>query len=256
MRSDLIRSIRTDFQAFVEKSFRELEGHRLRPQSYIGLLCKRLAALAPGDRHVINLPPRHLKTFIASICFPAWSLGRDPTMRILLLAGSEQLSEEIARKVHDLTRTDWFRKAFPDARLSRSKDKKTDFATAAGGEFFATSIMGNFTGRGGELIIIDDPLDIRDASNIAKIEQVNSIFEDVVVNRFNNPKKGMIVLIMHRLNDADLSAHVFEQGWTTHRPAADRPPHDPIRFGLQKSGCDTRASYSARTHSPPRQSRG
>ena len=134
-------------------------------------------------------------------------------MRILLLAGSEQLAEEIARKVHDLTRRRWFRKAFPDAQLSRSKDKKTDFATTAGGEFFATTIMGHFTGRGGGLIIIDDPLDIGDASNIAKIEKINSTFDKKVVSRLDNQRRGRFLLIMHRLHDEDLSGHVLKKGW-------------------------------------------
>ena len=212
MPTDLLHSIRTDFQAFVEKSFSELEGKALVARPYIGLICHRLVGLAPGARHVINLPPRHLKTFIASVCFSAWMLGRDPRAKIMIIAGKEDLAEEISRRVRDLIRCDWFKKSFPKARLSKSKARKTDFAMEGGGALYAASMFGNITGRGADLIIVDDPLSISDASKVDQIDLVNSIFDDVVTNRLNNQRTGRILIVMHRLNDHDLSGHVLSRG--------------------------------------------
>ncbi len=211
MSTTLTQSIRTDFQAFVAKAFRHFEGTRLVMRPYISYLCSRLAAL-PSGGHVVNMPPRHLKTFIGSVCLAAWTLGNDPASKILVLAGSEHLAEEISRKVREIVRSSWFRSAFPAMQLSKSKSRKMDFATDAGGELYAASIFGNFTGRGGHLIIVDDPVDIRDASNLDKVAEVNSIFDNVVISRLNNVETGRVLVIMHRLHDHDLSGHLFSQG--------------------------------------------
>jgi phage terminase large subunit-like protein len=212
MAADFSHVMHDDFLAFVEKAFKESEGTALDPHPYLQLLCGRLAGLEPGARHMLNLPPRHLKSFLASICFPAWSLGRDPRRKIMIIAGSEQLAESIARQIREILRAAWFAKAFPLARLSRGQSQKTDFALERGGEVFATSIRGKFTGRGADLFIVDDPLDITDASNIEKIEGVNRTFDDAVTSRLNSPKAAIVLLIMHRLHPSDLSGHVFEQG--------------------------------------------
>lgn len=210
--ADLLHALRTDFEAFVEKSFYELEGDRLTVRPYIKYLCQQLAGLGPGDRHAINLPPRHLKTFLASVCLSAWLLGRNPRTKIMIIAGSETLAEEISRRVRDLVCCAWYRKAFPRAGLSRSKSRKTDFAMEEGGGLYATSIFSNITGRGANFIIVDDPLNIDDAANPDAVEKVNASFDRVVTNRLNNQKTGGILIVMHRLNDNDLCGHVFAQG--------------------------------------------
>ena len=71
-------------------------------------------------------------------------------------------------------------------------------------------------GRGAELIVFDDPLDLKDASNEVRTELVNQRFDSLVVSRLNNPATGRIVIIAHRLNDNDLSAHVLQQGGWHH----------------------------------------
>jgi hypothetical protein len=90
---NFFESIRTDFAAFVEKAFHELKGRRLVMHPYIEYLCDTIADCP--DRHVINLPPRHLKTTIGSICLSAWTLGHNPRIKVMVLAGSEELAEEV-----------------------------------------------------------------------------------------------------------------------------------------------------------------
>jgi hypothetical protein len=208
MTTTIENAIRNDFQAFVEKAFLELQGGSCE-QPYVGYLCCRLENLKPGT-YTVNLPPRHLKTFIGSICLAAWTLGRNPRARIMVVAGREELAEEIARPVRDIIRSEWFSKAFPKTRLSKSK--VTNFTTTARGALYATSIFGNFTGRGADLIIVDDPLNIADAADLDKIDRVNDIFDNVVVSRLNNQATGVILIIMHRLHDQDLCGHVHGQG--------------------------------------------
>jgi predicted phage terminase large subunit-like protein len=160
---DISESIRNDLTAFVERAFRELKGRKLVLHPYIEFLCHEIANCS--KRHVVNLPPRHLKTTIGAICLSAWTLGRNPAAKIMVIAGGEELAEEISRPVRDLLRADWFTKAFPKTLLSASKARKMNFATTAGGGLFAASIHSNVTGFGADLIIVDDPLGVGDAAN-------------------------------------------------------------------------------------------
>ena len=89
-----------------------------------------------------------------------------------------------------------------------------DFATDQGGGVYAASAGGSLTGRGGDIIIFDDPLNIDDANNLDQIERVNRRFDSLIMSRLNNPKSGRVVIIAHRLNQEDLSGHVLKQrGW-------------------------------------------
>jgi hypothetical protein len=167
---NISESIRTDFAAFVQRAFRQLKGERLVMHAYIEYLCDTIADRS--RRHIINLPPRHLKTTIGSICLSAWTLGHNPRAKIMILAGSEELAEEISRPVRDLMRCGWFMKAFPTTRLSKSKSRNMDFATTAGGGLFAASIQSNVTGFGGNLVIVDDPVGIGDIANLEKLNKI------------------------------------------------------------------------------------
>jgi predicted phage terminase large subunit-like protein len=209
----IFQSIRTDFAAFVQRAYRHLKGERLVMHPYIEYLCGTIADCSP--RHIINLPPRHLKTTIGSICLSAWTLGHNPRSKVMVHAGSEELAEEISRPVRDLMRTDWFMKAFPTTRLSTTKSRKMDFATTAGGGLFAASIHSNVTGFGGDLVIVDDPVGIGDAANLDKLNKVNENFQNEVLSRLDNQRTGRVLIIMQRLHEDDLCGYVLQQGgWT------------------------------------------
>jgi predicted phage terminase large subunit-like protein len=211
--NNIWQSIRSDFAAFVQRAFRELKGERLVMAPYIEYLCDTIADRS--RRHIINLPPRHLKTMIGSICLSAWTLGRNPRAKVMVLAGSEELAEEISRQVRHLMRTEWFMKAFPTTRLSKSKSRAMDFATTAGGGLFAASIHSNVTGFGGNLVIVDDPVGIGDAANLDKLNKINEKFQNEVLSRLDNHRTGWVLIIMQRLHEEDLCGYVLQQGgWT------------------------------------------
>jgi predicted phage terminase large subunit-like protein len=96
--------------------------------------------------------------------------------------------------------------------VAEDRSKVSDFATTQGGGVFATSVGGALAGRGADIIIFDDPLDLKDAGNDGQIELVNQRFNSLIMSRLNDPKTGRIVIIAHRLNDNDLCAHVRKQG--------------------------------------------
>jgi hypothetical protein len=113
-------------------------------------------------------------------------------------------------------RTEWFMKAFSTTRLSKTKSRKMNFATTAGGGLFAASIHSNVTGFGADLVIVDDPVGIRDGANLEKLEEVNENFENEVLSRLDNQRVGKVIIIMHRLHENDLCGYVLQQGGWSH----------------------------------------
>ena len=206
--------IRTDFASFVRKAFSyNHDGKKLGKERYIDYLCHELELVAKGEakRLVINLPPRHLKSFLAAIYLPAWILAHDPSARIMVVTYSDKLAEHITYHIREILQSPWFKQIFK-TRIAENRSRVDDFSTTRGGEVYATSIGGALAGRGADFIIFDDPLDLKDAGNIKQIQLVNERFDSLLISRLNNPRAGRIVIIAHRLNDNDLSAHVRKQG--------------------------------------------
>jgi predicted phage terminase large subunit-like protein len=212
MTADLRTVLRLDFHSFLLKAHGESLG-----DPYIAYLAHELARVARREtkRLIVNLPPRHLKTFASSICLSAFILGYDPRAKIMIITYGENLAVEIADRIRGIMRAAWYRATF-GTRISPDHARVTDFATTAGGGVYAVPIGGQVTGHGADFIIIDDPLEIKDAENIARIEFVNNRFDLVTGNRLNRPSRGTIVIVAHRLHENDLCGHVLADGddWT------------------------------------------
>ena len=204
---ELKRALRTDFESFVRKAHGEpLE------DPYIKYLCHELGQVPRGQnrRLIVSLPPRHLKTFACSVCLPAYILGCQPAAKVLVVTYGENLAADIAHGIREQLRTKWFKAAF-STRLAADRNRVTDFATTAGGGVYAAPIGGQLTGYGADYIVIDDPLEIKDADNDGRIAFVNDRF-DVVRSRLNHPSTGAIVIVAHRLNEVDLAGHALAEG--------------------------------------------
>ena len=143
--------------------------------AYVGYLCHELGQVPRGKnrRLIVSLPPRHLKTFACSVCLPAFILGRQPAAKVLVITYGENLAADIAHGIRELLRASWFKAAF-STRLAADRNRVTDFATTAGGGVYAQPIGGQVTGYGANYIIIDDPLEIKDANNVVRIAFVNA----------------------------------------------------------------------------------
>lgn len=214
MSPEAMELIRTDFKSFVRKAFSFIhDGKKLGDQLYIDYLCFELEKVINGEtpRLLINLPPRHLKTFLGSICLAAWTLAKEPSTRIIVVTYNDKLAENLCRDIRKILRAPWFKQIF-STRLAVDHASADDFQTTKGGGVYAVSSNGALAGRGGDLIIFDDPLDLKDWNNLTEIERVIARFDGMIMSRFNNPKEGRAVIIAHRLNDLDLSARVVAQG--------------------------------------------
>src|SRR4029077_14238056 len=106
----------------------------------------------------INLPPRHLKSILISVVWPAWLLGRDPSTRIAVVSHSQSLARALGLKTLRLMESELYRQIFPRTVLCEDRQQPTDFETTHSGGRYAASFETAITGRGFNIIIIDDPI--------------------------------------------------------------------------------------------------
>src|ERR1700730_15603955 len=161
-------------------------------------------------RLIINLPPRHLKSVLASIAFPAWCLGHDPSTQILCVSYAQDLAGKLARDCRSIMMSPWYRRIF-QTRLAPHRQAVQEFITTRQGYRLATSNGGVLTGRGADIILIDDPLKPEEALSDAHRQGANQWFIHTLYTRQNDKRHGAIVIIMQRLHEDDLVGHVLAQ---------------------------------------------
>src|SRR5580704_10486663 len=152
--------LRQDFCGFIERIFYELNpGTEFLPNWHIEVIAEELEACRRGEtkRLIINVPPRSLKSHCASVAFPAWLLGHNPSAQIICASYGQDLSNKLALDCRSVMNAEWYRKLFP-TRLSSQRQAVSEFMTDAQGFRLATSIGGVLTGRGGDFAIVDDAL--------------------------------------------------------------------------------------------------
>src|SRR5213075_2425208 len=205
--------LRSDLGYFAERCFYELN-----PQAafltnwHIEVIAAKLAAVRAGKirRLIINLPPRHLKSLIASIAFPAWCLGHDPSAQILSVSYAQDLADKLARDCRSIMMSPWYRQIFR-TRLAPHRQAVQEFITTDQGYRLATSTGGVLTGRGADIILIDDPLKPEEALSDLQRNAANDWFVHTLYSRLNDKRSGAIVIIMQRLHQDDLVGHVLAQ---------------------------------------------
>ena len=122
--------LRESFSAFVLRAFRQTHDQRLGPQPYVQHLCNEITKFIDGKtkRLLINLPPQHLKTFVGSICLPAYLLGKNPRLRIILTAYNDTLAEDLCEKIREMMKSAWYKQVFA-SRIKGGHSRTNDFAT-------------------------------------------------------------------------------------------------------------------------------
>ena len=196
--------LRRDFVSFALRSFRELNPRTpFAMNLHIELIAAKLAGVRDGRirRLLVNLPPRHLKSLLASVAFPAWCLGHDPSAQLLCVSYAQDLADKLSRDCRQILASGWYRAIFP-TRLSPQRAAMPEFATTAQGCRLATSVGGVLTGRGADIIVIDDPLKPEEALSQTRREAANEWFDHTLYSRLNDKLTGAIVLIMHRLHES------------------------------------------------------
>src|SRR5271157_1956778 len=174
--------LRADFYSFLVRCFAELHaGREFSPAWHAEVLAAKLQGVREGQvkRLVVNVPPRHLKSLAASVALPAWLLGHDPTLNIVNVTYAQDLSEKFARDCRLLITAPWYQELFP-TRLASPREPLAELSTTEGGFRLATSVGGVLTGRGADVIVIDDPLKPIDAHSESRRAAANDWFDSTL----------------------------------------------------------------------------
>lgn len=205
--------LRHDLMSFIERSFVELNPQTAFSSSpHIEVMTSKLEACRQGKirRLIVNLPPRSLKSHAVSVAFVAWLLGHNPAIQIICASYGQDLADKHARDCRTLMASAFYQSLFK-TRLSADKQSVNEFMTNAQGFRMSTSIGGVLTGRGADLIILDDPLKPDDALSETRRSSVNEWYSNTLISRLNNKETGAIIIVMQRLHQDDLVGHVLEQ---------------------------------------------
>ena len=125
----------------------------------------RAVAVGGKDRVCVNIPPRHGKSQLVSIYFPAWYLGRNPDKKVMMVSHTTDLAVDFGRKVRNLISTPEYQKIFPNVQLASDSKSAGRWNTNRGGEYYACGIGSALAGRGAHLLLIDDPHSEQDVIN-------------------------------------------------------------------------------------------
>jgi predicted phage terminase large subunit-like protein len=178
------------------------------------VMAKKFEEIASGKlkRLIINMPPRHTKSEFASFMLPSWFLGKYPGKKIIQSSNTSELAVGFGRKVRNLVDSEAYSQIFPNVSLRADSKAAGRWATNGNGEYFAIGVGGTVTGKGADLLIIDDP----HSEQEAKLAQSNpEIFDQVYEWYTSGPRQrlqpgGSIVVVMTRWSKKDLTGRILQ----------------------------------------------
>ena len=173
------------------------------------IIAEKLERVARGElkRLIINMAPRHTKSEFASFLFPAWMMGKNPAMKIIQATHTTELAVNFGRKTKNLIDSDDFKTVFPEVKLAADSKASGRWDTSRGGMYYAVGVGSNLAGRGGDLVIIDDPHSEQTAMS-------SSGFEDAWDWYTGGPRQrlqpgGSIVLVQTRWSEKDMTGQLM-----------------------------------------------
>ncbi len=173
------------------------------------IITKKLEQIANGDirRLIINMPPRHTKSEFASFLFPAWMIGKNPDMKIIQATHTTELAVNFGRKIKNLIETEDYRDIFQGTELSADSKASGRWDTKRGGMYYAVGVGSNLAGRGGDLIIIDDPHSEQTALSNNGFDQAWDWYTGGPRQRLQ--PGGSIVLVQTRWSEKDMTGQLI-----------------------------------------------
>jgi predicted phage terminase large subunit-like protein len=229
------------------------------PGWHILTIIDHLEAVTRGDIRnlLINVPPRHMKSLLVSVLWPAWEWIQHPERRWLYSSYAASLSIRDSVKCRTLIESPWYQRFWGDRfALASDQNTKTRFDNDRSGYRIATSVGGAATGEGGDRIVCDDPHNVQEAESDSIRTSTTEWFDVVMSTRVNDPRTAARVVVMQRCHQRDLSGHLLAQGGWQHLrlPAEFEEPRCetslgwsdprieqgellwPERFGIQEIG--------------------
>ena len=173
------------------------------------IYAEKLDRVAKGElkRLIVNMPPRHTKSEFASHLFPAFFMGRHPKAKLIQTTHTGELSIRFGRKTKNLLESDEYAKVFPNVTLAADSKAAGRWESNHGGEYFAAGVGGAITGRGADLLVIDDPHSEQDALSPTVLDGHYEWYTSGPRQRLQ--PGGAIVLVMTRWSVKDLTGRLL-----------------------------------------------
>ena len=197
---------RLDFMQFTKTVWPEfIEG------SHHKIMAKKFNLLAEGKlkRLIVNMPPRHTKSEFSSFLLPAWLIGKKPNLKIMQTTHTAELAFRFGRKTRNLMNSQEYKKVFNKVNLRVDSQAAGRWETENGGEYFAAGVGGAVTGRGADLLIVDDPHSEQDALSPTALENAYEWYTSGPRQRLQ--PGGSIVIVMTRWAENDLTGKLIRQ---------------------------------------------
>ena len=235
------RTAELSFAVFVREAWPVLHpGRELVWNWHYDLLCEYLTLVKRRRvrRLLLNVPPRTGKSTIATICFPCWVWTTKANHGFLCASYSRELSTEHSVARRNLILSPWYQERWGQRfQLASDQNLKTQFDNDRRGQMIATSIGGTATGKGGDTLIVDDPLSADQAYSDAERKTANDWFDGTLRTRLNDPRNSAIVVIMQRLHELDLTGFLLETEpgqWTHLKIPLEAEVHESWRFPVSE----------------------
>lgn len=154
--------MRTSLSAFIKKTFETVDpGHTYKHNWHIDCMSEYLEACVKRQlkRLIINVPPRFLKSICTSVALPAWVIGNDPSEQVMAASYSASLAIKHSVDCRLVMKSPWYQNTFPGVQFVDDMDMKSEFVTTKRGHRVAVGVGGSATGKGGNILLIDDPVD-------------------------------------------------------------------------------------------------
>lgn len=212
---ELVALVSTDQVAFTQQCFHTVDpAHKYIHNWHIDCIIEHLQAMERGEirRLIINMPPRTLKSITASVAWPAWLLGQNPSAQIITASYGHDLAVKHSVDTRLILESAWYKACFPDTIIAHDQNEKRKFQTTMRGHRKATSIGGSVTGDGGDYLIMDDPLKPDEAPSEVVRRGTNAWIDQTFLTRENDPKTSRALLVMQRLHEDDPAGHLKEKG--------------------------------------------
>lgn len=209
---------RENLESFSCKAFEVIEpGVQFQYNWHIGCVSEHLEALYSGEIQdlIINISPRMLKSVHVAQIFPAWVMGKEPHHQFIGASYAHTLAERNVMRTRQIINSEWYQDLFRETQISNDQNQKDYFTTTKAGQYKGTGIGGTITGFGCNTLVVDDPINPREAaSDVIRLNAINEI-RSTLFSRFNEYKTRRFVMIMQRLHEADPTGDLLKDGGYT-----------------------------------------
>jgi hypothetical protein len=223
---------------FIKQCWTTLEPGRVYKDNWhIQAICEHLEAVISGDirKLIINIPPRHMKSLTCDVAFPCWAWLQKPHLQFMFASYASSLAIRDSVKCRRLINSSFYQNLEPGFEISTDQNQKQRFENSMNGHRISTSVGGALTGEGGDIIVLDDPHNVKDAESEAVRNNTLDWWDTAVQSRLNDPKTGAFIIIMQRVHQNDLTGHILknalpEDGWYHLCVPAEYEAHHPHPF--------------------------